>query len=81
MRILAWSSNLTQQAADEKAKALGLPVEEEDGEKVFKVVSKEDLFKEADVLGVYYVLSDRSRGIVGANDLKLLKPTAFFVNI
>ncbi|KAL5315171.1 hypothetical protein ACEPPN_017822 [Leptodophora sp. 'Broadleaf-Isolate-01'] len=79
MRILAWSSSLTQEAADEKAKALGLPVEE-DGEKVFKVVSKEELFKEADVLSVHYVLSDRSRGIVRAEDLKLLKKSALFVN-
>jgi len=79
MRILAWSSSLTQETADEKAKALGLPVEDEDG-KVFKVVSKEELFKEADVLSVHYVLSDRSRGIVGASDLALLKPSALFVN-
>jgi lactate dehydrogenase-like 2-hydroxyacid dehydrogenase len=79
MRILAWSSSLTQEAADEKAKSLGLPVEDEDG-KVFKAVSKEDLFKEADVLSVHCVLSDRSRGVVGAADLALLKPSALFVN-
>ncbi|KAE9368229.1 D-isomer-specific 2-hydroxyacid dehydrogenase-like protein [Stipitochalara longipes BDJ] len=79
MRILAWSSSLTQETADEKAKSLGLPVEDEDG-KVFTVVSKEELFKEADVLSVHYVLSDRSRGIVGADDLALLKPSALFVN-
>jgi lactate dehydrogenase-like 2-hydroxyacid dehydrogenase len=79
MRILAWSTSLTQEAADEKAKALGLPVEDEDG-KVFTVVSKEELFKQADVLSVHYVLSDRSRGIVSAEDLALLKPSALFVN-
>ena len=79
MRILAWSSSLTQEAADEKAQALGLPVEDEDG-KVFKVVSKEELFKQADVLSVHYVLSDRSRGIVGKEDLALLKEEALFVN-
>lgn len=79
MRILAWSSSLTQEAADEKAKALGLPVEDEDG-KVFTAVSKEELFKQADVLSVHYVLSDRSRGIVGVEDLALLKPSALFVN-
>jgi phosphoglycerate dehydrogenase-like enzyme len=38
------------------------------------------LFKQADVLSVHYVLSDRSRGIVGAEDLALLKPSALFVN-
>lgn len=79
MRILAWSSSLTQDAADEKAKALGLPVEE-DGEKVFRVVGKEELFKEADVLSVHYVLSERSRGIVGKEELALLKKSALFVN-
>ncbi len=79
MRILAWSSSLTQEAADEKAKALGLPIEDEDG-KVFTVVSKEELFKQADVLSVHYVLSDRSRGIVGAEELALLKLSALFIN-
>ncbi|KAL2060087.1 hypothetical protein VTL71DRAFT_9909 [Oculimacula yallundae] len=80
MRILAWSESLTQEKADEKAKEQGLPVEDEDGEKVFKAVSKEELFKEADVLSVHYVLSDRSRGIVGEQDLKLMKKKALFVN-
>lgn len=79
MKILAWSNSLTQEAADARAKALGLPIEDEDG-KVITVVSKEELFKEADVLSVHYVLSDRSRGIVGAEDLALLKRSALFVN-
>ncbi|KAI9047461.1 hypothetical protein LZ554_008180 [Drepanopeziza brunnea f. sp. 'monogermtubi'] len=79
MRVLAWSANLTQEKADEQAAAQGLPVEDEEG-KVFRVVSKEELFREADVLSVHYVLSDRSRGIVGAEDLKLLKRSALLVN-
>ncbi|KAL1882119.1 hypothetical protein VTK73DRAFT_2210 [Phialemonium thermophilum] len=80
MRVIAWSSNLTQEAADEKAKSEGLPVENADGEKTFKVVSKEELFRTADVVSVHLVLSDRSRGIISAKDLSLLKPTAIFVN-
>lgn len=52
MRIIAWSSNLTQEAADEKATAAGLPVEDENGEKTFKVVSREELFKAADVVSI-----------------------------
>lgn len=80
MRIVAWSTSLTQEAADEKAKAAGLPVEDEDGEKVFRVVSKEELFKEADVVSVHYVLSSRSRGIVGRADLALMKKSALFIN-
>lgn len=80
MDIISWSSSLTQESADQKAVELGLPAEDEDGEKTFKVVSKEELFKQADVLSVHYVLSERSRGIAGAKDLALLKPSAFLVN-
>ena len=80
MRIVAWSASLTQDIADEKAKAAGLPVEDEDGEKVFKVVSKEELLKQADIVSVHYVLSERSRGLVSRADLALLKKSAFFIN-
>ncbi|KAL3425149.1 d-isomer specific 2-hydroxyacid dehydrogenase [Phlyctema vagabunda] len=80
MKIKCWSSNLTQEAADEKAKSAGLPIEDQDGEKTFKVVSKEDLFQTADVVSLHYVLSDRSRGLVSATDLALMKPSALFVN-
>jgi len=80
MKIIAWSSSLTQEAADEKARAAGLPIEDEDGDKTFQVVSKADLFKNADVLSLHYVLSDRSRGIVGAAELQMMKKSAFFVN-
>ncbi|KAL2363058.1 hypothetical protein RJZ56_004019 [Blastomyces dermatitidis] len=52
MRVVAWSSNLTQDMADEKAAALGLPAG------AFEVVSsKLELFREADVLSVHYMLS------------------------
>lgn len=74
MRVVCWSSSLTQEKADEQAKAAGL----EPGE--FEVVSKEELFKQADILSVHYVLSDRSRGIVGKAELELLNPEALFVN-
>ncbi|KAH7196604.1 D-isomer specific 2-hydroxyacid dehydrogenase [Fusarium flagelliforme] len=80
MRIIAWSTNLTQEAADEKAREAGLPVEDADGEKTFKVVSRDELFSEADVVSVHLVLSDRSRGIVNAQDLAKMKPSALFVN-
>jgi lactate dehydrogenase-like 2-hydroxyacid dehydrogenase len=79
MRIIAWSSSLTQETADQKAKEAGFPVET-DGEKTFKVVGKEELFKEADVVSIHYVLSDRSRGLVGAKELALMKKSALFVN-
>ncbi|AEO69933.1 uncharacterized protein THITE_2155971 [Thermothielavioides terrestris NRRL 8126] len=80
MRVVAWSENLTQEKADEKAREAGLPVEGEDGEKTFKVVSKAELFRTADVVSVHLVLSDRSRGVIAGRDLEMMKPTAIFVN-
>ena len=81
MRVIAWSANLTQEAADQKATEAGLPVDDaEIGGKTFTVVSKEELFRTADVVSMHYVLSDRSKGIVAAKDLDLMKPSAFFVN-
>ena len=75
MKILAWSSSLTQSIADGKAKSYGLP------EGTFKVASsKEELMKESDVFSIHYVLSERSRGMVGEKELALMKPTAVFVN-
>lgn len=80
MKIVAWSTNLTQEAADEKAKASGLPVEDENGIKTFKVVSRDELFSSADVINIQLVLSDRSRGLITANDLGKMKRSALFVN-
>ncbi|KAI1621194.1 glycerate dehydrogenase [Exophiala viscosa] len=75
MKVLAWSSSLTQEKADEAAKARGLPAGS------FKVASsKHELFSQADVLSVHYVLSERSRGIVGAEELEAMKSSAILVN-
>lgn len=74
MKVIAWSSSLTQETADQKAKECGLPAG------AFEVVTKENLFRRADVLSVHYVLSDRSRGVVGAKELELMRPTSFLVN-
>lgn len=84
MKIICWSENLTQERADQAAVDVGLPsqgggIAEED-EKTFKVLSKEELFKAADVISLHYVLSARSRGIVGAAELALMKETAFLIN-
>ena len=65
MNVIAWSQNLTQ----ERAEAVGA-----------KLVSKEELFSGADVVSVHLVLSDRTRGLVGPNELSLMKPTAYLVN-
>lgn len=79
VRVVTWSSSLTQETADEKAVAAGLPAESSWG-KTFEVVAKEELFRRADVVSVHYVLSERSRGIIGRAELALLKPSALLVN-
>jgi phosphoglycerate dehydrogenase-like enzyme len=65
MKVIAWSQNLTA----EKAAAGGA-----------ELVTKADLFARADVITLHLVLSDRSRGIVGAGDLARMKPGAILVN-
>jgi D-3-phosphoglycerate dehydrogenase len=65
MKVIAWSQNLTT----EKAKEGGA-----------EYVSKEDLFARADVLSLHVVLSDRTRGIVGAKELGTMKKTAYLIN-
>lgn len=74
MKVIAWSENLTQAKADEQAAALGL----EKG--TFTAVSRETLFREADVLAIHTVLSDRTRGLVNKKDLALMKQDSIFIN-
>jgi phosphoglycerate dehydrogenase-like enzyme len=80
MKIIAWSSNLNQEKADNAAKELGLPVTDEDGDKTFRYVSKDEFFQQADFLSVHYQLSARSVGIVGKAELELMKKTAYLIN-
>jgi len=65
MDVIAWSENLSP----EKALAAGA-----------RYVDKKTLFRESDYLTVHMVLSDRSKGIVGAGDLALMKSTAYLIN-
>jgi phosphoglycerate dehydrogenase-like enzyme len=65
MQVIAWSQNLTA----EKAAAAGAAL-----------VSKEDLLRRSDVVSIHLVLSERSRGLIGAAELSLMKPTARLVN-
>jgi phosphoglycerate dehydrogenase-like enzyme len=65
MKLVAWSQNLTE----EKAKAAGA-----------QRVERDALLAEADVLTIHLVLSDRTRGLVGARELELMKPSALLVN-
>ncbi|EXA31555.1 hypothetical protein BFJ63_vAg16630 [Fusarium oxysporum f. sp. narcissi] len=80
MKIICWSSNLTQSTADEQAKAEGLPVDGPGGEKTFKFVSREELFSVSDVVSVHLLLSDRTQGLITSEDLSRMKPSSFFVN-
>ncbi len=65
MQVIAWSQNLTA----EKAVAAGAAL-----------VSKEELLRRSDIVSLHLVLSDRSRGLIGAEELSLMKPTARLVN-
>lgn len=65
MKVVAWSTNLTE----ERAAEVGVTR-----------VDKATLLATADVVTLHLILSDRSRGIIGAADLAQMKPTAFIVN-
>jgi phosphoglycerate dehydrogenase-like enzyme len=65
MNVIAWSPNLTA----ERCKEVGVGY-----------ATKEELFANADIITVHVVLSERSRGLVGREDLARMKPSAFLVN-
>ena len=65
MEVIAWSANLTPEAAAEAGAAH---------------VTKDELFARSDVLSIHLKLSDRSTGLVGAGELALMKPNAILVN-
>ncbi len=65
MKVIAWSQNLTADRAAEAGAEL---------------VDKATLFERADVVSVHLVLSERTRGVVGAAELARLKPGAILVN-
>ncbi|UJW28947.1 D-2-hydroxyacid dehydrogenase family protein [Saccharothrix sp. AJ9571] len=65
METIAWSQNLTRERAAEHG---------------VTAVTKAELFNQSDVLSVHLVLSDRSRGLVSADEFALMKPSALLVN-
>ncbi len=65
MKVIAWSTNLTP----EKCREAGVDY-----------ATREELFRTADIVTIHMVLGDRSRGLVTARELALMKPTAFIVN-
>ena len=66
MNVIAWSQNLTAQRAAECQATL---------------VDKDTLFRESDIASVHLRLSDRTRDLVGAREIALMKPTSYLVNI
>ncbi|KAF5007764.1 hypothetical protein FDECE_5936 [Fusarium decemcellulare] len=80
MKVICWSSSLDQQKADDMAASLGLPRDDVFGDRTFMAVDKKDLFQQSDVVSLHYVLSPRSRGIVSAPELALMKQEALLVN-
>ncbi len=65
MDVIAWSQNMTPDAAA----AAGATF-----------VDRETLFSTADVLTVHLKLGERTRGLVGADEFAVMKPTALLVN-
>ena len=65
MEAIAWSQNLTT----ERAEACGA-----------RLVSKEELFRSADILTIHLVLSQRTKGLVGPAELRAMKPSARLIN-
>ena len=66
MNVIAWSQNLTAERASECNARL---------------VDKDTLFSDSDIVSVHLVLSQRTRGLVGARELSLMKPTSYLINI
>jgi phosphoglycerate dehydrogenase-like enzyme len=65
MQVLAWSANLTAEHAAEVGATL---------------VSKDELLARSDIVSIHLVLGERTRGLIGARELGLMKRTAYLVN-
>lgn len=65
MEVVGWSPHLTQERADEYG---------------VRAVSKEELFSTSDIVSVHMVLSDSTLGLIGEDDFRAMKSTAYFIN-
>jgi D-3-phosphoglycerate dehydrogenase len=65
MKVIAWSQNLTPEACEKAG---------------VTYASKKDLFASADFISIHVQLSERTRGLIGADDIARMKPTAFLIN-
>jgi phosphoglycerate dehydrogenase-like enzyme len=66
MDVVGWSPNLT----DERVKA----------ENARRAASLDELLTTSDFITIHIVLNEKSRGLIGAREVALMKPTAFLVN-
>ncbi len=66
MDVAAWSRNLTAERAAESG--------------VRATADKEELLETSDFVSVHLVLSDRTRGLLGADELRRMRPTSYLVN-
>lgn len=67
MNVVVWSQNLTQ----EQAEAQGVKL----------AASKQDLLQTSDFVSIHLVLSDRTKGLIASEELKLMKLSAYLINI
>lgn len=65
MKVIAWSQNLTSQRAAEVGAVR---------------VEKNEFFTTADIISIHVVLSERTRGLVGAYEIGLMKSKAYLIN-
>jgi len=65
MEVLAWSQNLTA----ERAKEVGATL-----------VTRDELLARSDIVSIHLVLGDRTRGLIGARELGLMKRSAYLIN-
>lgn len=65
MKIIAWSQKMTPEIAGAAGAVL---------------VPKSELFRQADIVTIHLILSRRTRGIIGAAEFEVMKPTARLIN-
>ena len=65
MSVISWSQNLTDERADECGAAR---------------VSKEELLTRSDFMTIHLVLSERTCGLIGAEQLARMKASAYLIN-
>lgn len=66
MEVMAWSQNLTKERTDEIGVRLA--------------ASKEELLESSDFVSIHLVLSERTRGMIGAAELRRMRPSAYLIN-